>query len=94
MTGQPHLYTVKTPSGELIKSACRAHKADSIEDYVFSMVHHGFLADRKDWYGPAYVWRYWLQLRRAGYSAARIRVAVLVDEEHGWQIPELQEVAA
>lgn len=88
------LFTVKTPTGQLIKSSCRSLKAEAIEDYVFSMVHHGFLADRKDWYGPAYVWRYWLQLRRVGYTVARIRVTIHVDEESGWQIPELQEVAA
>lgn len=88
------LFTVKTPTGQLIKSSCRSLKAEAIEDYVFSMVHHGFLADRKDWYGPAFIWRYWLQLRRAGYTVARIRVTILVDEESGWQIPDLQEVAA
>lgn len=91
---QSDLFTVKTPTGQLIKSSCRSLKAEAIEDYVFSMVHHGLLADRKDWYGPAYVWRYWLQLRRAGYTVARIRVTIHVDEESGWQIPELQEVAA
>lgn len=91
---QSDLFTVKTPTGQLIKFSCRSLKAEAIEAYIFSMIHHGFLADRKDWYGPAFIWRYWLQLRRAGYAVARIRVTIHVDEENGWQIPELQEVAA
>lgn len=88
------LFTAKTPSGHLDKPSCRSSKYEAIEDYVFSMVNLGFMVDRKEWHGPAYLWRYWLQLRRAGYTVVRIRVTMLIDEEHGWQIPELQEVAA
>lgn len=88
------LYTIKTPSGHLDKPSCRSSKVEAIEDYIHSGIRHGFMVDLEDLHGPAFYWRYWPMLRRAGYSIVRIRVTMLVDEEHGFRVPELHEVAA